>query len=93
VKVFGNSASTIDLSVAGYINVGGYTFNAFADALWIYANWNEGVFYSVDGHIRSQKIYFSWFTSSYYWGHERSHFTATFDEVGPSILTTQVFDT
>lgn len=94
VKIFETSSTQITIGVRGYINVGGYTFNAFADALYIYGpGWNQGLFYRVDGAVGSRKIHFSWFSGSYYWGHERFHITATFDEAKPGVLVSKVFDT
>ena len=78
VKIFETSSTQISIAVRGYITVGPYTFNAFADELYVYGpGWNQGLFYRVDGAIGSRKIHFSWFTGSYYWGHERFHITAT----------------
>jgi hypothetical protein len=94
VKIFETSSTQISIAVRGYITVGPYTFNAFADALYVYGpGWNQGLFYRVDGAIGSRKIHFSWFTGSYYWGHERFHITATFDEAKPGILVSKIFDT
>ncbi|CAN9245316.1 unnamed protein product [Alternaria alternata] len=94
VKIFETSSTQISIAVRGYITVGPYTFNAFADELYVYGpGWNQGLFYRVDGAIGSRKIHFSWFTGSYYWVHERFHITATFDEAKPGILISKIFDT
>jgi hypothetical protein len=94
VKIFETSSTQISIAVRGYITVGPYTFNAFADELYVYGpGWNQGLFYRVDGAIGSRKIHFSWFTGSYYWGHERFHITATFDEAKPGILVSKIYDT
>jgi hypothetical protein len=94
VKIFETSSTQISIAVRGYITVGPYTFNAFADEPYVYGpGWNQGLFYRVDGAIGSRKIHFSWFTGSYYWGHERFHITATFDEAKPGILVSKIYDT
>jgi hypothetical protein len=94
VKIFETSSTQISINVGGYINVGAYRFNAFADALYVYGpGAHHGLFYRVDGAIGSRKIHFSWFSGSYYWGHERFHITATFDEARPGILVSKIFDT
>jgi hypothetical protein len=94
VKIFETSSTQISISVGGVITVGPYTFNAFADQLYVYGpGWNQGLFYRVDGAIGSRKIHFSWFTGSYSWGHERFHITATFDEAKPGVLVSKIFDT
>jgi len=94
VKIFETSSTQITVNVGGFITVGAYRFNAFADALYVYGpGWNQGLFYRVDGAMGSRKIHFSWFTGSVYWGHERFHITATFDEAKPGILVSKIFDT
>jgi hypothetical protein len=94
VKIFETSSTQIALTVRGQIQVGGYTFNAFFDELYVYGpGWNQGIFYRVDGAVGSRKIHFSWFSGSLYWGHERFHVTATFDEGKPGILTSKIYDT
>jgi hypothetical protein len=94
VKIFDVSSTQINVAIRGFITVGPYTFNVFADELYVYGpGWNQGLFYRVDGAIGSRKIHFSWFTGSYYWGHERFHITATFDEAKPGILVSKIFDT
>lgn len=92
VRIFDASSTKITLSVRGQIYVGDYVFNVFQDELFIYDGWNQGVFYRVDGAIGSRKIHFSWFSSSYYWGHEAFHITATFDEAKPGVLTVRILD-
>lgn len=93
IKIFETSSTQISINVGGFINVGGYRFNVFADALYIYGGWRHGLFYRVDGPIGSRKIHFSWFSGSLYWGHERFHITATFDEAKPGVLISKIFDT
>lgn len=94
VRIFDASSTQIKLSVRGRIILGPYTFNVFQDELYVYGpGWNQGVFYRVDGAVGSRKIHFSWFTGSYYWGHERFHITATFDEAKPGVLVSKIFDT
>ncbi|CAN9310522.1 unnamed protein product [Alternaria sp. RS040] len=89
VKIFETSSTQISIAVRGYITVGPYAFNEFADELYVYG---PGLFYRVDGAIGSRKIHFSWFTGSYYWGHERFHITATFHEAKPGILVSKIYD-
>jgi len=93
VKIFQTSSTQITISVRGRITVGDYTFNAFADELYIYGGWNQGLFYRVDGDMGSRKIHFSWFTGTNMWGHERFHITATFDEAKPGIMSSKIYDT
>ncbi|KAJ8118472.1 hypothetical protein OPT61_g546 [Boeremia exigua] len=94
VKIFDAESTQITLTVRGQIIVGAYTFNVFQDELYVYGpGWREGIFYRVDGPVGSRKIHFSWFASSYYWGHERFHVTATFDEAKPGVLVSKIFDT
>ncbi|KAI4677829.1 hypothetical protein J4E81_010759 [Alternaria sp. BMP 2799] len=93
VKIFQTSSTQITISVRGRITVGDYTFNAFADELYIYGGWNHGLFYRVDGDMGSRKIHFSWFTGTNMWGHERFHITATFDEAKPGIMSSKIYDT
>ncbi|KAH6637820.1 hypothetical protein C7974DRAFT_411282 [Boeremia exigua] len=94
VKIYETSSTQIRLSVRGQIMVGPYTFNAFQDELYVYGpGWRQGIFYRVDGPVGSRKIHFSWFAGSYYYGHERFHITATFDEAKPGVLVSKIFDT
>jgi hypothetical protein len=94
VRIFDASSTQITLGVRGWIKVGAYQFKIFADELYVYGpGWNEGIFYRVERPIGSRKIHFSWFTSSYPYGHERFHVTATIDEAKPGILVSKVYDT
>lgn len=94
VKIFETSSTQIRLSVRGQIMLGSYTFNVFQDELYVYGpGWNQGIFYRVDGAVGSRKIHFSWFSGTLYWGHERFHITATFDEAKPGVLVSKIFDT
>jgi hypothetical protein len=93
VRIFDSVSTHITLSDQGEITVGDYRFSTYTgQGFYIYPWWRLGIFYSVDGPIGSRKIVFSWFTSTYQWGHTRYHFTATFDEAKPGVLVSKIYD-